>query len=146
MPFLLAGAIAPEDVTDVRRVVERIYRRLVDDDDDLSRVALATHELLENAAKFSTDGQASLAIEVGQRGEVHVSTRNRATREHVEALTARSRELAAAADPMAYYLQCMKEVSTGGLGLGRIAAEGEMTIELAIDGDEVEVHARSTAK
>src|SRR5262249_11357947 len=56
----LEGTIALDDVSHVRRFVETLHRRVAMTDDDASRLAMVTHELLENAIKFSADGGASL--------------------------------------------------------------------------------------
>ena len=49
------------------------------------------------------------------------------------------------ADPMTFYLQQMSRApqETGGLGLGRIAAEGDMSLSFVLEGEMVEVVATS---
>lgn len=142
--FQLGGSIAIDDVPDVRRIVEKVQRRVVRNADDMSRMIMAAHELLENAVKFSTDGSASLHIEV-KNAQVCITTRNRASVEHLDELRMIMEELGST-DPMAYYLGLMDRspASRGGLGLGRVAAEGEMQIAFELDGDMVQVHARAT--
>jgi anti-sigma regulatory factor (Ser/Thr protein kinase) len=69
----------PELVSIVRRFVSDFYDRTLADPEATSRVALATHELLENAVKYSRDGRAKVRIEVSGRGEkvrVRIRTRN----------------------------------------------------------------------
>src|SRR5678809_447749 len=51
-------------VTVVRRFIARLYGRLLTDPADTSRLALATHELLENAARHAKDGETRIRIEV----------------------------------------------------------------------------------
>src|SRR5258706_16012562 len=71
----------------VRRFISEFYDRLVIDKDTVSRVALATHELLENTVKYSIDGVASIAIDVKERdtgGFATVRFRNRASAENIE--------------------------------------------------------------
>ena len=142
--FELACAMKLDDVRDVRHLVEKLHKRFLLDREDVSRLAMAAHELLENAVKFSADGSATLRIEVGD--EICVTTRNRARTPDVADLVAIAAELDAAPDPMLFYLGLMKRSpsSRGGLGLGRIAAEGEMKIGFEVDGDVVQVRARST--
>lgn len=53
-------------VSVVRRCVTELYQRFLDDPDGTSRVALATHELLENAVEYSRDGETTIRIEVAQ--------------------------------------------------------------------------------
>ena len=144
--FELAGSIAIDDVPDVRKFVERVHRRVVPDGDDISRIIMAAHELLENAVKFSADGSATLHIEITNRTQVAITTRNRARPDDLEEVKRVARELDQADDPMAFYLNQMSRspMSRGGLGIGRVAAEGEMDVEFKLDGDIVEVQARST--
>jgi hypothetical protein len=132
------------DVPDVRRFVENVHHRFVGSD-DLSRVAMTAHELLENAVKYSTDGAARLRIEIAD-GTIRIITRNRARPGDVEVLSAFWKKLEAAPSPMNLYLDLMRSPTptVGGLGLGRIAAEGEMDIALSLDGDYVQVTAHTT--
>ena len=143
--FELSCAITVEDVPDVRRFVEKLHRRLVASPDDVARVAMTTHELLENAVKFSVDGNATLKVEVVDGRNVHITTRNVARSADAEGLRALTAQLEATGDPMLFYLQRMQEApkARGGLGIGRVAAEGEMQIGVSFDGNVVEVHASS---
>src|ERR1041384_1948588 len=71
----------PELVSIVRRFVSDFYDRTLADPEATSRVALATHELLENAVKYSRDGRAKVRIQVtgvGDRVRVRIRTKNRA--------------------------------------------------------------------
>jgi hypothetical protein len=142
--FELSGALSVEDVPEVRRFVEKLHRR-VSNPDDVSRVAMATHELLENAVKFSTDGSTTLRVEIGG-SVVTIMTRNRARPHDLVELGQIARDLTEALDPMLFYLDQMRRAPqrAGGLGLGRVAAEGEMKIELVLDGDVVQVRAEAT--
>ncbi|MDB4954722.1 MAG: hypothetical protein JWO36_2291 [Myxococcales bacterium] len=141
------GVLGINDVPDVRRFVATVHHRFVPDDDDLSRVAMATHELLENAVKFSVDGIATLRIELLANNRISITTRNRAHPENVEDLKQLAREIHEAVHPMLHYLDLMRRSpnrSMGGLGLGRVAAEGEMQIDLQLDGEFVQVRAETT--
>lgn len=141
--FELTGALVVEDVPEVRRFVEKLHRR-VSNPEDVSRVAMATHELLENAVKFSTDGSTCLRVEIGG-SQVTITTRNRAKPDDLEELRQIANELTTALDPMLVYLDQMRRTKgIGGLGLGRVAAEGEMKLELILDGDIVQVRAEAT--
>ena len=143
--FELVGTITIEDVADVRRFVEKLHRRFVRNGDDASRLAMATHELLENAVKFSADGTATLRIEIVDGAEFRVSTTNTARAADRDALVTIAAELEAAQDAMAFYIDLMARAprTRGGLGLGRIAAEGEMQIKLALRENIVEVSAKA---
>ena len=143
--FELAGAIKLDDVPDVRRFVEKVHKRLVHDRDDVSRVTMAAHELLENAVKFSADGSASLHIAI-DNNKVSITTRNRARPTDVADLRRIAEQMGKADDPMVFYLSQMQRApeSRGGLGLGRVAAEGEMEVRFKLDGEYVEISARSS--
>lgn len=143
--FELDAALTVDDVPAVRRLIERLQRSAVADDGDRSRVAVAAHELLENAVKFSTDGSAWLRIEIADR-LLTITTRNRASRAHVADLSQIASDLVAAPDSMAFYLGRMQRSpqTAGGLGLGRVAAEGDMRIAFELDGDVVVVHATAS--
>ena len=139
--------IGIDDVRDVRKLVETLHHRFVHNLDDVSRVAMATHELLENAVKFSVDGKTKLRIELVSSGRIRITTRNRALPANVEELTNLAQEFRDAIDPMLLYVDLMRRTpidKLGGLGLGRVAAEGEMTIGLDLDGDFVQVFAEAT--
>src|SRR5678809_476618 len=79
-------------VSVVRRFVTEFYQRFLSDPDGTSRVALATHELLENAVKYSKDGETTIRIEVEnpdpktQPKQVRIVVRNRADEANIVAI------------------------------------------------------------
>lgn len=135
-------------VSVVRSFVEKFYQRVLDDPELVSRLALATHELLENAVKFSADNNTRLLIEVEREPghvDVKITTQNRAVAGEVEALRGMFRELLSAEDPLQYYQLLMKRTWKrpvgSGLGLGRIRAEALLDLDFTITGDLVELRA-----
>jgi len=133
-------------VSVVRRFVSEFYQRTLGDPDGSSRVALATHELLENAVKYSKDGETTIRIEISTTGaprEVTIMLRNRAEESHIAAISAIVDGVAAAKDAFAYYQQLLhakaKHREGSGLGLARICAEGEMKIAYTVNDDTVEL-------
>ena len=137
--FELNGQLGVDDVTSVRRLVEKLQRRF--SVDHAERVAMAAHELLENAIKFSADGAASIRIDLTD-SNVTIKTRNRARPENLDSLKSISSRLDGV-DPLEFYVSCMKASpkSPGGLGIGRVAYEAEMQIGMTFDNDMVEVRA-----
>lgn len=130
-------------ITAVRRSVSSIFDRVLEDPDASARVALATHELLENALRHSTNGETQLNIRVDSpRSEVWVETRNQASAAKIEKLQKRAVKVATG-DPDDCYLEAMREAllneDIGGLGLVRIRAEGGMSVDVRTEGDVVHV-------
>jgi anti-sigma regulatory factor (Ser/Thr protein kinase) len=130
-------------VSTVRRFVSEYYNTIVGDSEAISRVALATHELLENAVKYASDGETKLRIEIDvtkNPRSVVIQMRNRALPAHREAVRQIVDDIAAAADPLTFYHQLIVTTLSrdgSGLGLARICAEAEMTLACAINDDVV---------
>lgn len=142
----------PRIVSITRRFVEQAMEKLVDDADAVFRVAMAAHELLENAAKYAENRQACLALRLGpdeEGGRQAVLTMmNQTSPSHIERLKQNFAEMNTRDDPYDYYFELMRrnaaDVSVSGLGLARIRAEGEMT--LAFDSKGTQVFIRATAR
>ena len=137
-----------EQVSIVRQFVGAFYLRVLRDADLVSRVALATHELLENAVKYASGGESQLRMEVRMfdgHPRVEVITRNQALPDHARVLLQRIDEMTSSGDPFHFYQNLMRRsartMTAGGLGLGRIAAEGEMVLSGCYEDHVVEVRA-----
>src|SRR5215472_9503772 len=102
-------------VKTVRRFVSDFYTEVLGDGDVVSRMTVATHELLENAVRYSLDGNTSIRIGVRHiDGTAHITidTRNRAPNEHIQVLRGTLDELAAAPDPSKHFQVMMRRSAT----------------------------------
>src|SRR6266851_2218776 len=95
-------------ISTTRRFVADFFEGVITDQDAISRVALTTHELLENALKYSTDGLTSLHIWLGPLQEetiVEISSVNRTSSDRMIDLRCRLDELREAKDPLEHYYE-----------------------------------------
>ena len=130
----------------VRRFVENFYVQILDRADVTSKLALATHELLENAVKYSSNGEATVRIDIhrleGQQ-RVVIETVNRTAAEHRHALLHLLEEMNRAEDAFGFYQALMHKSARrregSGLGIARIRAEADMDIKVKLE-DEDRVH------
>lgn len=141
-PALLDLSLTPclEQVSTVRRFIEDYYQPLLNDPDLLCRMAIAIHELLENASKYSARGASRLQVSVSQNGrgkELSVKVSNIPAPEHISDLRATLAGVTGPEDAAeAYQLHMVAAVLRGegsGLGLARIRAEADMVLGLTID-------------
>ncbi len=133
----------------VRTFVKDFYDRVLRDTDLTWRLALATHELLENAIKYATDNNTRLLVEVEREVnhvKVSITTRNRAEPEQVAALRELFGEMNATEDAEAHYQTLIrrsaKKTVGSGLGLARIRAEAMLAMDYSVTGDLVELRAQ----
>lgn len=140
-----------ELVSYVRLFVEGFYTRMLIDSDATSRVALATHELIENAIRYSSDGETRFRIDVyadTTPSRLVIRTWNRLDESQLRSLEEMFRDMAAEPDAFSYYLLLMKrnarrEDGGSGLGLARIRAEAEMMLDFAVDDGVVCIQAHT---
>jgi anti-sigma regulatory factor (Ser/Thr protein kinase) len=135
----------------VRRFVSDFYGEVFEDLEVVGRLALATHELMENAVRHNAGGEARLIVELREvAGEKCVSVRigNPAGPEDIDRLSRLLTAMGQAPDPLQFYLQLMRQTARqeegSGLGLTRIRVEGEMELSHVVQGAWVEITARTT--
>lgn len=154
--FDMSFAPTTRIVSVVRRFVMSLYERILADNAMSSQLALATHELLENAVKYNIDDATLLRVTMTPQTEstsevsVTIRTRNRATPENLRIAERLITQVRQAEDPFMFYQQLINasaEASEGsGLGLARIRAETEMTIDFTIEGDQIEIVAHAQVR
>jgi anti-sigma regulatory factor (Ser/Thr protein kinase) len=131
-------------VSTVRRFTGEFYRRVLVDQELASRLALATHELLENAVAYAHDDETAIRIEV-EGDLLSVRTWNRATPERLTSIRNAIDRVMSAADPDLYYQEQMsvaaKRNEGSGLGLARVRHEAEMNLTYEIDNDRACIRA-----
>ncbi|HEY0714841.1 MAG TPA: hypothetical protein VGF45_19325 [Polyangia bacterium] len=139
-------------VSVVRRFVEGAVERLLPESDAVFRVAMAAHELLENASKYCATGSVLMRFALRLEGEqalINLSIINDTTPSHIERLRVRINAICAAPDPFAHYQRLMHATARvsdeSGLGLARIAAEAEMMLGLEVKGSTVAIMASTRA-
>jgi hypothetical protein len=151
--FNLSFAATQQLVTVVRRFVKSLYEQILHDRVASGQLALATHELLENAIKYTIDDETTLWVSLIPVADsltdatVMIRTRNRATPENILTAQRRIATVRDAEDPYKFYQELILESAelpdVSGLGLARIRAETPMTIDFKVDGDEIEIVAQA---
>lgn len=137
-------------VTRIATMVRQFCRELIGDGDGLSRVNMATHELVENVVKYSIGGMCELRVELRLEGPVPVvsiETANDVGGEALEALQQLLVALQQTPDPVAFYDRTIRASANrrhgSGLGLARIRAEGEMQLSHRVAGGRITIRAES---
>jgi hypothetical protein len=132
----------------VREFVERYFQSAVNDPDLLCRMAVAAHELMENAFKYSSGGHSRLRIEIRHddgADSLLVCVVNLAAPEHISSLKAIVEEISAAEDVDSLYQRYLERAARrkegSGLGLARIRVEAEMELRLRFQGEATCVEA-----
>lgn len=145
-PSVLSMKLQPRwgFIDDIRRFTESFCAAACPGTDRDAQVALAVHELVQNALANGSAPDVELELAIDTRGErVGVAVSNRCAPGQAERLRARLARLYRDADPLQGYLRSMDEErgNRGGLGLARIRYEAGLDLEMSADGDRVTVRA-----
>jgi hypothetical protein len=134
-------------VDDVRRLVESFCASACPGSSREEQLALAAHELVQNAFANAASSEVELEVELDRRaGRARLSVTNDCAPERIALLRARVARAQAHRDPLAGYLEAMREAphERGGLGLSRIRYEGDLDLGIEVHGERVTVHAAGT--
>ncbi len=140
---------APELISPVRRFVASALRSVLRDDDLAYRMELASHELLDNATKYGLQRQVNLRItrEAWQGGTaLKLTLDNESDPSNIGRLERLVTAIIEATDPMGHYLALMKcepKLDSLALGLARVRAEGELDVDLCVEGGRVAITVRA---
>ncbi|AKU99308.1 hypothetical protein AKJ09_05972 [Labilithrix luteola] len=134
-------------VATVRRFVTEFYAQVLGNADLSGRLAMATHEMLENTVHYSSDGRGAIAIAMKKQPE-SVEIRIETTNSVVPDRLARAKEaldgVVGASDPNVHYLSLVRRAAKrtdggSGLGLGRIRAEADLDVSYRVEGDQLTI-------
>jgi anti-sigma regulatory factor (Ser/Thr protein kinase) len=121
-------------IDEIRRFVESFCSCAQLGPDREAQIALAVHELMQNAVPHARGQEVELDLEVDPRvGRVTVRVTNECPEEEFAALHARVAAMYREPDALRDYLRTMKEQPTtarGGLGLARVRFEAQMDIRV----------------
>jgi len=131
-------------INQTRRYVCDFFEPVLEDPDIVSRLGIATHELLENVFKYATDGRTATCVNLQAREdgtrELSIATTSKINHERRAGLEEIFQEMATASDASAYYqltmLRACRRKEGSGLGLARVWAEAEMTLSIDFTGDD----------
>jgi two-component sensor histidine kinase len=133
-------------IDEIRRFVESFCACASLGPDREAQLALAVHELMQNAVPHAAGQEIELDLEVDPRADrVAIRVLNHCPDAEFEALRARIATMYREPDALAHYLVTMKEQpssSRGGLGLARVRFEAQLDIRVRRHGaDRVIVEA-----
>ena len=131
-------------IDDIRRFVESFCAAACPGAGREEQLALATHELVQNAITNGTSRAIELRLAVDERAaRVSVSVTNGCAPSAVERLRERLARIYLDQDPLTAYVRTMGEdlSGRGGLGLARVRFEAGLELDLSEDDDRVTVHA-----
>lgn len=131
-------------VDEIRQFVESFCASASAGPERKEQLALATHELVQNAIAHANSPHIELKLELNREtGRVEVSVSNMAGADQIAVLRSRLARTLSHANPLDGYVAAMREApeERGGIGLARIRFEAALDLEIEVEGEKVTVHA-----
>jgi anti-sigma regulatory factor (Ser/Thr protein kinase) len=132
-------------IDELRRFVESFCACACPTANREAQLALAVHELMQNAVPHSHGEEVELTLEVAPESDrVEVAVTNRCSDAEYLALTERIEGMNREPDALKHYLETMRQTpaaARGGLGLARVRFEGQLTLSTSRSLGRVTVHA-----
>jgi anti-sigma regulatory factor (Ser/Thr protein kinase) len=132
-------------IDEIRRFVESFCACACTAANRESQLALAVHELMQNAVPHSHDEEVDLVLEVDADADrVEVAVTNRCTEHEYRAIHDRVEKMNSEPDALRHYVTAMKESPAsvrGGLGLARVRFEAQLELSVSRSTGRVTVHA-----
>jgi anti-sigma regulatory factor (Ser/Thr protein kinase) len=129
-------------IDEIRRFVESFCACACPERDREAQVALAVHEMMQNAVPHSMDEDVDLVLEVDPcTDRVEISVTNRCSAEQFQKLRERVERMNSEPDALKHYLESMRLSPTarGGLGLPRVRFEAQLDVTVRHEGQRVTV-------
>jgi len=132
-------------IDEIRRFVESFCACACPGQDREAQVALAVHELMQNAIPHAHGDEVELWLEVGRDADrIAIRVTNPCGEPDFEALRERVDKMNREPDALAHYVKTMREhpaVARGGLGLARVRFEAQLDITVRREAGRVIVEA-----
>jgi anti-sigma regulatory factor (Ser/Thr protein kinase) len=132
-------------IDEIRRFVESFCSCSFEAQHREAQLALAVHELMQNAVPYAHDEEVDLVLEVDPEGDrVEVAVSNRCTEPEFLVLREKVETMNREPDALAHYLGAMKrapQTTRGGLGLARVRFEAQLHVSVSRSAGRVTVHA-----
>ncbi len=146
-PVLLFMRMSPPWVfiDEIRRFVESFCACACPQADREAHLALAVHELMQNAVSGSSEHTVELTLEVDSaKDRVSVKVANACTAAQAKVLRARVDQMYREPDALKHYLEAMRQTprdKRGGLGLARVRFESQLDLHVEFADGRVTVQA-----
>ena len=133
-------------VDEIRRFVESFCACACPGQTREAQVALAVHELMQNAIPHAAGESVDLTLQVDPSSDkIEIAVSNPASPEQFAEVKARLDRINGEPDPLQSYLRAMAEApmnQRGGLGLARVRFESQLDLTISREGNRITVLAR----